>query len=76
MTAQHIRNAFDAGVNTAKGYKIGDVFLGATPEADRQGFGTDPLARTAFISGYIKNLCRPIVTTRDTNVLIQYGLPA
>lgn len=67
-----IRNAYVAGERTAKNYRVGDVFLGATPEADRQGFGKDPLARAAFMGSYLKNLARPIITTRD-NVLLQYG---
>lgn len=67
-----IRDAFAAGERTAKGYKVGDRFLGATPEADRQGYGDDGLARAAFITAYLNNLARPVITTEDC-ILLRYG---
>lgn len=70
-----IRDAFAAGERTAKGYKIGDQFLGATPEADKQGFGNDCLTRAAFITAYINNLASPIITT-ENGELLRYGKAA
>lgn len=75
LDADLIRNAFAAGERTAKGYKVGDRFLGATPEADKQGFGSDALARSAFISAYINNLASPVITTEDC-ILLRYGKAA
>ena len=72
----NVRQAYADGQATAKGYKIGDKFLGAFGEADRLGYTekADKLARGIFVTAYIHNLAKPIVTAgRDDLTLIQYG---
>lgn len=72
-TQYAISKARAAGEATALNYKPGDVFLGASPECERQGFAGDPLARHAFISAYLACLSHPIRTRRGDNVIVQYG---
>jgi hypothetical protein len=53
-------DAYHAGHAAAKELKVGDVFLGASPEAERRGFlGPD---MRHFINGYLDGLPGDVVT--------------
>lgn len=73
-TATGLRAAYTLGESVAKTYKPGELFLGAFGEADRLGYTeeSDRLARSVFITAYLQNLPRPVVTT-DTGQIISVG---
>lgn len=50
-----LREVYQAGADTAKSHKIGDVFLGAWGEVDRLGY-IDIDERVAFIEGYLGSM--------------------
>lgn len=50
----HSANAFQAGIETAKALKVGDVFIGARHEAIKAGW--DPWFTSSFIRGYLEGL--------------------
>jgi hypothetical protein len=63
--------AYELGVKIAAGYKLGDLFLGARPEAAKLGI-TGGEDWTFFYNGYLDALPKPIVTDHE-NRLIEIG---
>jgi hypothetical protein len=69
MNHEEMYRAYCLGAETAKGYKIGDEFLGAYGEAKRK-VGTE--LRALFVEGYLNHLPRPI-TCDHNNIIIRIG---
>jgi hypothetical protein len=61
--------AYCLGATTAKGYKVGDLFLGAHEESKKK-VGRDYQA--LFVEGYLNHLPRPI-TTDHNNIIVRIG---
>jgi hypothetical protein len=72
-----LRVAYTLGETVARSYKPGNLFLGAFGEADKLGYteAADRLTRSVFITAYLQNLPRPIVTT-DAGLIIRIGKDA
>lgn len=69
-TEQNIlRTAYEAGINYAKGLKVGDDFLGVRPEADAR-FPDDKLAQGVFMTVALDNLPQ-ISTEWDSHKIVK-----
>lgn len=64
--------AFEAGEAAAKALKPGDTFTGAFGAAEAAGYIAPHYNRSAFVTGYLKSLARPVVTDFD-NVILRMG---
>ena len=69
---ERLRTALQAGEAVASGYKPGDIFLGAWPEADKLGYEPGSLERSIFTTAYLAALPRPIESTWE-GVLTKVG---
>jgi hypothetical protein len=63
--------AWHLGATAAKALKVGDIFLGAWGEADKQGI-TDKYLRSIFTEGFLQHLPQP-VTTDHSCIIVRIG---
>jgi hypothetical protein len=73
MTPETIKAIYDMGGAVAAAYRVGDVFLGAFGEAEAYGFAVGSWQCDIFTTGFLRELKQPIMTMRNSNVLVQYG---
>jgi hypothetical protein len=68
LTPEQMYYAYCLGAQTAKGYQVGDLFLGAYGEAKLVAAELRPL----FVEGYLNHLTVPIVCDHN-NVIVRIG---
>lgn len=61
--------AYKAGLARFAAHKIGDIFIGASPEAEAAGF-TSHGDKYDFMKGYLRHL-RQVHTDRNTNAIVK-----